>query len=338
MTQKINILVSAVGGPTAIGVLSGLKQLDNVNIYGTSLKVNVPGKEMCKKVFPVSEVILKKMYFLEIQDIIEKNSIDIFFPTLQDEIPLFYGKEKELNTYIALPKSDYYAALTDKLNLYRLLEKYKLDKFVPHYHSFTNNHELEKIIKNEFKKEGIFVKNVSGHGGLGAVRLVNRTSFLNAIEKNQENVFWWRDYLDTSIKCPRLAMDYLEGVEYSVDIFAIKGTSQAIIPRKRKRTSNGIVIEGQLEENTEIIDASEKITKLLNITGFYNLQFISSNNSIKLIDLNARFCGSQIMSLGGDVNFPELVINYLLKNKTLKVNPKWTTKMVRYWESYFYYD
>lgn len=339
MSKKINILISAVGGPTALGILEGLMKSKNIILYGTSLDNNVPRKNEYEKIYTVSKVTEKERYIEEIKTIIATNNIDVFFPTLQDEISLFYNQEDVLQTKIALPKSNNYEALVNKEKLYELLQANNASDYIPNYYFFNDNKELKKIIESDFNNENVFIKDASGHGGIGALKLVSKKEeFLKSIKLNNTNVYYWKDYIKTDIENPRLVMDYLEGEEYSVDIYAKNGNVHVSVPRKRTRVSNGIVIEGSIEKNNQIIKASHKISKILAISGFYNLQFIKSDKSISLIDLNARFCGSQVMSLGANVNFPLLNCEDYLNNYLPDIEPKWNTKMIRYWESYFYYD
>lgn len=339
MKNQINVLVTAVGGPTAIGILKCLKGEKNIRLVGTDSQNYTAGNVFCDKLYCVPRIYNIEEYKNKIVQIIEAEDIDIIFPTLQDEISIYHELQKKLKAVIALPTSKYFEALINKEKLYKLLESGSSKKYVPVYFTFQNSGKLKQIVDNSFKTDDyICVKGVQGHGSIGFALLTNRDNYLRAVKQGKNKIYNIADYYDLSSNEKRIVMEYLDGIEYSVDVFLHQGDVVVAIPRKRSRVSNGIVIEGMVEFNQEIIDAAINVSKNVATDGFLNLQFIGSNHGYKLTDLNARFCGSQIMSYGAGVNFPYLFIQYNLLNQYIPVSPKWNTRMVRYWESCFFND
>ncbi|MFB5663494.1 ATP-grasp domain-containing protein [Alteribacillus sp. HJP-4] len=135
-----------------------------------------------------------------------------------------------------------------------------------------------------------------------------------------------------------MVMEYLDGNEYSVDVYIHDGKVITAVPRKRTGVSSGIVLDGTVVHNKMLIEAAEKITEAIAESGFLNLQFFINDHGCKLTDVNARFCGSQVMSLGANVNFPYLFLQYNLLGEYVSVNPRWNTRMIRYRENLFVYD
>ncbi|MDZ7835162.1 MAG: ATP-grasp domain-containing protein [Alkalibacterium sp.] len=97
-------------------------------------------------------------------------------------------------------------------------------------------------------------------------------------------------------------------------------------------------MDGMVIEHTGLIAMSSEIAEALIEEGFINLQFMKEDGTFKLTDINPRFCGSQVMSLGAGVNFPELFLTYHLTDERPIPKPKWNTRMIRYRESVFYHD
>ena len=337
--KLINVLVTAVGGPTALGVLKCLRNVAGIRLIGVDSQSLTAGNQFCDVFYSIPRISNPKEYISVITKIVEKEKIDVVFPTLQDEISIYMELRNGIAANVALPKSDTFEVLVNKEKLYQHLEQSDLMQYVPRYHVFETGTELQRIAKQHFACEKcVCVKKVEGHGGLGFAVLTNRENYLRAIETGKSRVFNIDDYCDMKFNERRLIMEYLSGVEYSVDVLLHNGEVVVAVPRKRNRVSNGIVIDGIVEHNKEIIEAATIVSENVAHDGFINLQFIDSCNGYKLIDINARFCGSQVMSFGAGVNFPHLYIQYNLLNEPILVSPRWNTKMLRYWESCFFYD
>lgn len=136
----------------------------------------------------------------------------------------------------------------------------------------------------------------------------------------------------------RFVMPYIKGLEYSVDIFLHDDEVVVAVPRERTGVSNGIVLEGKVVHNPKLIEAASKIAKSMSSAGFMNLQFFETTAGYKLTDVNPRFAGSQVMSLGAGVNFPKIFLTYEVLNETPEVSPIWDTQMFRYRIPKFYHD
>ncbi|RFU67121.1 ATP-grasp domain-containing protein [Peribacillus saganii] len=337
--KRINVLVTAVGGPTALGILKCLQNIDYIRLVGTDSQRDNAGNKFCDKLYCVPRITNVEDYKKEISQIVESEKIDVIFPTLQDEIVIYQEFKEQVQAEVALPKSEYFDILVDKEKLYMYLENTSLKKFIPAYQVFENNHELEEIVNKHFSKdEYVCVKGVQGHGGLGVAILTNRENYLQAMKSGESKIYNITDYYDLNSNDRRMVMEYLNGLEYSVDVLLHRGEVLVAVPRKRNRVSNGVVIDGTVEYNQEIIEAATAVAKTIASNGFINLQFIESEKGYKLTDVNARFCGSQVMSFGAGVNFPHLFIQYNILKEYVSVSPKWNTRMIRYWESCFFND
>jgi len=133
-------------------------------------------------------------------------------------------------------------------------------------------------------------------------------------------------------------MPFIDGQEYSVDVFLHDHKVVVAVPRERAGVSNGIVLEGKVVYNEALIDAASQIAMALASEGYMNLQFFETTDGFKLTDINPRFAGSQVMSLGAGVNFPELFLKYSVFGEELEVNPIWNTQMFRYRMPRFYHQ
>lgn len=337
--KDINVLVTAAGGPTAMGILKCLSGINGVHLFGAEAQQFTSANAFCDDIFLVPKVGELDAYQNRICEIVRTAKIDIIFPTLQAEITVYHTFADSLPAFVAVPKSDSFDVLVNKEKLYAYLKEQGFSSILPKYAVFDSSYELKEIMDTMFHSDQfVCVKNTAGHGGIGVAILTDRNTYINHLRDGKRDVISSQDYIDADSKSHRMVMEYLDGVEFSVDLFLSEGKVVTAVSRRRKRVSNGVVIDGVVEENQFVLDAAKEIAEKVATDGFLNLQFIESQGTYKLTDLNARFCGSQVMSYGAGVNFPLLAIQYNLLGERPVPMPIWNTRMVRYWESCFCHD
>ncbi|MFZ4453131.1 ATP-grasp domain-containing protein [Salibacterium aidingense] len=334
--ESIHVLVTGIGGPTAQGILHGLKNKENVYIVGADRRRVTSGNQFCDAVYQIPRYSETEHYKQAIRDIVQKENIDAVFPSLHEEINIYNDFRHRLQVEVALPKSRIFEVLMDKESIYQYLAETGFSAYIPKYHGFNHCEELRRIRRDHFSDHSCIVtKQVNSHGALGFFILTDRETFLNAVKEGKRNILSMEDYCDIPSTERRLAMEYLEGMEYSVDVFIHEGRIVTALPRERTGVSNGIVLDGTVVYNKELIEAASGITKALVSHGFINIQFIKTEEGYKLTDVNPRFCGSQVMSLGSNVNFPYLFLQYYVLGEEADVRPKWNARMIRYRENLF---
>lgn len=339
--NEINVLVTGVGGPIAQGVMMGLIEIGNVNIIGADRRALTSGHHFCDKTYQIPRYTNLPEYKEAILNIVKTENIHAVFPGLPPEVDIFDEFRAEVPAEVALPISEHFKVLENKVDTYEFLAKHDLEEFIPEYYSFTQNEELREIIQNKFAEETyVVVKPAETYGGYGAATLTDRKHYLQAISKNKKKIVNKVDYyaIESFDGRDRFAMPFIDEREYSVDIFLHKQEVVVAVPRERAGVSNGIVLEGKVVHNKVLIEAASQIAQSLATDGFMNLQFFETKDGFKLTDINPRFAGSQVMSLGAGVNFPELFLKYSVLNQEVAVEPLWNTQMFRYRVPKFYYE
>ncbi|GGF18782.1 hypothetical protein GCM10010954_16980 [Halobacillus andaensis] len=334
--KRINVLVTGIGGPTAQGILQGLREKENVHIIGADRRRVTSGNQFCHKTYQIPRFTQEGEYKKAIAEIVEKEKIDTVYPSLHEEIEIYETFRDELSAVVALPQSNHFEILMNKESIYEYLNEMNLASYVPRYVGFNHPKELLQLVNTHFSQdEYIVAKQVEGHGAMGYAVLTNRDNFLKALKKGQNKIVDLEDYCEVDSSERRIAMEYLEGMEYSVDVLIHEGEVVTAIPRERDGVSSGLVLDGKVVYNEELIEAATAITEKLVTNGFINIQFIESAEGFKLTDVNPRFCGSQIMSLGAEVNFPYLFLQYNVLGEYPSVDPKWNIRMIRYRDHLF---
>jgi len=134
-----------------------------------------------------------------------------------------------------------------------------------------------------------------------------------------------------------LVMEYLPGEEYSVDLLADNGRYIASIPRLREKIKMGISFVGITVEDEEIMEYSKMVTETLGLNGNIGLQFRRDENGVpKLIESNPRVQGTIVLCTASGYNMVYNSVKLALGESPMPFEPKWGTKMVRYWEEIFY--
>ena len=338
--KKLTVLVTSIGTPIAHGVLKGLKETEDIRIIGIESRTLTAGNVFCDRVYRLPRFTEDKAdYFRQLSDVIDKEQVQAVFPSHPYEIDLYEDYRQSLAVPVALPHSPHFERLTDKEATYKWLEEQGLSDYLPAYYAFDTQDELKKLIDKKFQQEDeLVVKDVSGHGATGFALLTHHEKFIEAIEKQQPRVYALDDYLKTDNTERRMVMKNLDQPEFSVDLYVHDSKTVISIPRERTGVSNGLVLDGIVIEHTGLIAISSEIAEALIDEGFINLQFMKEDGDFKLTDINPRFCGSQVMSLGAGVNFPQLFLTYNLTDERPIPKPKWNTRMLRYRESVFFHD
>ncbi|WP_223701181.1 ATP-grasp domain-containing protein [Sutcliffiella deserti] len=338
--RKINVLVTGIGGPTAQGVLRCLREIDHIHIVGADRRKITSGNQFCDTTYQIPRFTQIEDYKNAISEIVSEEKIEVIFPSLHEEIELFDTYRDEWGPLIAIPESDSFKALLDKEQVYARLKEANLDQYIPKFYGFNSAEELLHLLENKFPDERYTVaKMVSGYGAIGFALLMSREDYLDELAKGNSKAFNVNDYCAVNKNSDRkILMEYLDGMEYSVDVFLHKGEVVVAMPRERTGVSNGIVLDGKVIYDEELIQAASEIATAIASNGFLNIQFIERNGEYKFTDVNPRFCGSQVMGLGAEVNFPYLFIQYNLLNEYASVEPRWNTRMIRYRDHFFVYD
>lgn len=336
----IKVLVTGIGGPIAQGIIQGLKDRNDVRVIGADRRMVTSGHQFCDVSYVIPRYDDIDTYLDAIHNIVDKENIDIIFPSLHEEMEIYHAYRHVFTPLVALPTSDNFEILMNKEHVYQKLESLDMTDFVPEYKGFNTVFELDRINLTIFNGTSHFVvKTVDSYASLGFAFLTDRTNYLKALKNGRKNVIDINDYreiINPDIR--KIAMEKLDGPEYSIDVYVHKGKMIVAVPRERTGVSNNIVLDGKVVYHERLIQYSKEITEALINDGFINLQFMEGASGFKLTDINPRFCGSQIMSLGAGVNFPSLFIDHQYLDKNVDVEPLWNTRMLRFRDQIFIHD
>lgn len=340
--KHITVLVTAIGGPTGYGIVKCLREVPEVRVIGIDRSPACPTQHMVDE-FRMVPSIQDPKYISVVRDIVRERHVDVLFPTLQDELIALSA----LNdiTRVILSSESAISSVLNKAKLYQRLREGGLSEHIPRHFVLREIGSLRSRAEElGYPAWPVCIKPLSGHGGIGFKVIASARDVASRWNSGKGWDWSTLDEAETILGQlssfePMLIMEYLPGREYSVDVLSHKGVPRVVVPRRRSRVSTGIVIDGITERREDLISLASAVVEALELDYFSNIQFRYDANGVpKVIDVNPRFCGSQVLSFGAGVNFPLLCIQQALGKEVKVPTPRWGVLMKRYWESVFFND
>ncbi|HEX4886525.1 MAG TPA: ATP-grasp domain-containing protein [Luteibaculaceae bacterium] len=259
---------------------AGLKFGLEVSIFSYELTRDIP-------ISFVGDVIIGKKWkddtvFEHLQEVIEEYQIDMIIPFV-DQATLTVGELKArttLNSFVPVCDWSQSKVLFSKrqASAWYLQHGIKVPEI---------NSPYPRIAKPDYGSASIGIQKLSS-------------------EKEEKDFFADKD--------PEayLVQRFIEGVEYSVDAYVSMRTLEpvVIVPRKRLETLGGEAVKSITIKDTELIHLAKDILVKLTLKGPITLQFIQevSSGTYYLTEINPRFGGGVVTSVGAGANIPELLL------------------------------
>ncbi len=245
------------------------------------------------------------------------------------------GNSKEFINFIKKVSSKVDAMLffvdEELINISNNLKNKHIQKKIVISKPQTINMCVKKNILNSFLKKknilippnsykgNVFIKPIIGRGSKNSF-FTNSVKIINAYKKDKKF----------------LIQRYIEGDEYTVDCIFNKNNKLIFsLPRKRVVASN-VSIVNSIENNKELTNLCNLISKYISFYGPINFQFIieKKTNKIWLIEINPRLAGGSIFSILSGFQVLDISIKLHLNLKfKIKKKIKYGSVFARYLKS-----
>ncbi len=285
---KINVLIFPAGEINSIELHDALSTCVNIELFGAS-SIDRHGEYVFRNYISNVPMINAPDFFDKFNEIIEKNHIDIIFPT-HDTVAMFFADNRD--------KIKAKVIAADKLTSEICRDKEKT------YKALEGADFLPKLFK-KIDTFPVFIKPKEGQGAVGA-KLLKSDKDIPDIDLN--------DYV---------ICEYLPGEEYTVDCFTTyKGDLTVISPRSRKRLLAGVCVSGKTEKlSDDIRKIAETINSKLKFNGLWWFQIKKDNlGKWKLLEISTRCAGTMCLTRARGINIPLLSVYNALEYET-KVSP-----------------
>lgn len=345
--NDITILSSACGAFFMPGFFRCLKENHerNIRIVGCDLSDDALTNSLFVDKYYQVPRYTDCHYVDALLDICKKENVDVFFPHISMELPFILDRMEDFENVgvkVAISDKETLATANCKYHLYEFMKDKGL--IVPQYFLVDSSETLRKRIGElGFPKRPVCVKMTENSGSRG-VRIVraelSKSDLFMHDKPSSMNVTLDEmcEILDGCTPMPTImAMEFLPGVEYTVDLLADHGKTLYIAGRRNTTSSMSIAQTSVVEKKESAYKLCEDIVRELNLDGNIGFDFmLDENDTPWLTDLNPRVTATIILYAGAGMNFPYLRVKQLLGEELPKIELKYGTKLVRkYWDVLF---
>ena len=133
-----------------------------------------------------------------------------------------------------------------------------------------------------------------------------------------------------------MAMEYLSGDEYDVDLIADNGKVLYMAGRRNPVMVMSITQESILERNDEAYKIAKEVVEKLKLDGNIGLDFkFAEDGSCRLLEINPRIDATVSIFAAGGLNLPYLQIKHLLGETLPDINVQYGTRLKRRYSEMF---
>lgn len=343
--KDIKVLLTAAGSPAAPGLIKCLKNNGERKVYvvGTDMKADATINQMCEVVRLVPAASAEN-YIDELLKVCIEENVDVLIPGISQELPELQKRKKEfeaVGTKVSVSDGEGLLIANDKIALYEYLRENGFT--VPKFRIAKSLEEF--VVACEFMgypDNAICVKIKNGSGSRG-IRIIDPSiSRFDIFAGEKPNSFFTTyDDMISVLKEAKsfpelLIMDYLPGLEYSVDLLAEHGDTKYIVGRESNVISASIPQEATLAFNKEAYDMSKRIVKSLELDGNVDLDFkFDAEGHPQLMEINPRLAATLSIIAAGGCNLLYFRVKQLLGEELPKVDVEYGIKLKRRYGEYF---
>jgi carbamoyl-phosphate synthase large subunit len=337
--------MTGAGAPGAAGIIHCLKQDPSIMLTVADADPNAVGRYLNDNFIAIPKAG-DDSFIEKVMDICKSRKINVILPLVTKELFPFSKNIRSFGSSgisIIVSSEEAIATANNKSECYRFLQKNGID--VPSFFIVRTVEEFIHAASALGHPQLSFCFKPSISNGSRGVRIVDDSfdeSFHLFHEKPYNLHISYAHALSILSSKPfpeLLVSDYLPGPEFSIDCLANNGRAIAVVPRLRKKTINGISVQGEFINDEAIITYCRKIIECIGLHGNIGLQVkMSKENKPLLLEINPRVQGTIVAALGAGVNLPVLAVRQAcglpIDEKDLRIN--WGTAFSRYWNEVFY--
>jgi carbamoyl-phosphate synthase large subunit len=337
--KDITILLTASGSPSMPGLVKCFKKNGerNIRIIGTDMKNDASVTQMVDVFYQVPSASSDD-YIDCLINICKKEKVDIVIPGMSQELyKMVASKNKfeQIGTKLSLSEGDSLFIVNNKLKTYQFMADNNLP--VPKFYQITHASELEEVCcLLGYPQKPVCVKVTESSGSRG-VRIIDAgKSRYDLFINDKPSSFYislkeMTEILSEKNQLPEMiVMEYLPGIEYTVDLLADKGKVLYIVGKRNNVSLMSIAQESTLTEEPSAYKLCTEIVRLMNLDGNIGFDFLYDAKGIPiLMDINPRITATISLCAAGGLNLPYLRIKQLLGEELPEVEINYGITMKR---------
>ena len=337
--KDLTILVSACGAQFMPGLANCLKDNGerNIRIVGTDVEADETLPNLVDAFYRVPPAHDEK-YVDSLLRICKDENVDVVLPFMSEELlPLIDRKEEfeAIGAKVSVSDRRSVETTTNKFRFYQFLKENSLP--VPRFALVNKADDLISACKAcGYPQNAVCVKATELSGSRGIRIIKPDVSKFDILFHEKPNSFFttMEDLLDTlqeRDEMPEMmAMEFLPGMEGSVDLIAEDGKILYMAYRESTVNLHSIPQSGELKDNPDAYAIAEKVIGALGLTGSADLDFKNDADGYPvLMEINPRIAATMRIFKEGGLNLPYLRIKQLLGEELPEVRIKYGIKMKR---------
>lgn len=343
--RDIKVLLTAAGSPSSPGIIGCLKNNGERNIFvvGTDMKTDATISQMCDLVRLVPPATAEN-YVDALLKICIDEKIDVLIPGISVELPKLQKRRKEfeaVGTKVSVSDGEGLLIANDKIALYEYMQEqgFRIPAFRV---AKTMGEFVDACSSLGYPKKAVCVKIKDGSGSRG-VRVIDPSkSRFDIFVGEKPNSFFttYEDMISVLREAKEfpelLIMDYLPGMEYSVDLLAEQGKTLYIVGRESNIINASIPQEATLAYNEEAYQLSKEIVESLGLDGNVDLDFkFDENGHPQLMEINPRIAATLSVCAAGGCNLLYLRVKQLLGEELPTIDINYGVKLKRRYHELF---
>lgn len=346
--KKLKIIMTGAGAPGAPGIIRCYRnnRERDIEILGVDMQSRVSTIKLLDQ-FAQIPAASDENFCETILKLAKENDISIIQPLVTKELEVFSQNKARFENegiLICVSEQKQLEIANDKGKLLDYLKREKIT--VPDYRKIQKVEEFEPACQElGFPERCICFKPTKSNGSRG-FRILDIRKKLSTIIFEEKPTSVYIDFntakqtLQQLGEIPELLiMEYMPGNEYSVDMLVENGRALYTIPRLREKMNGGISTTCTVKDEQDVIDYCNAIAASLNLHGNIGIQVRKdAAGEIKILEINPRVQGSIVACSAAGINLPYFGLKLFLKEPVPKVEIKWGSQMIRYWNEVYYDD
>lgn len=311
MTDYVRVLLTCLGGRYSLCTVMAFRESSDpiIDIVGVDMTDDAVAKSFVKSFYTVPRGS-DDTYIPKLLRICKDEGVDIVIPCADEEV-VAISREKQLfeneGIICAVDNYETIELINDKWELYSALTKKGIP--MPKFQAVGNVSEVRGITEQfGYPKKKVVIKPRRARGSRGLWILgedgesTSFDEFMNYCKAHQID------------EMESIAMEYLPGPAYDVDVVSCNGEPACIVPRLRvyKNKLSNFSEGHRFEKNLELIHLTEKISRSLRLNWGFDFDCGSfADGTPGIYEVNPRLSGSVAAGMGAGVNVPLILVRLI---------------------------
>ena len=270
--NRVTVLVTACGNVYMPGTAKSLKENGEreIRLIGADMNKDDTILQMFDQYYQVPRA--DDAYYLDaILDICKKEKVDVIIPIMSAELEvLSKNKDKfeQIGTKLSISEYEPLVIANNKLKLFEFMKENKIP--CARFCRVRTVEDVDKAIE-EIGYPIVF-KITEGSGSRGTRIIDPGKSRFDILFHEKPSSYYitlkeFKEILSEREFPEMMAMEYLPGTEYTVDMLVKDGEVKYSICRKGLNVQTSIILDGEVVDRPEVIDLCNAVAEKLKLNG-----------------------------------------------------------------------